>query len=603
MRISVALAVVMLCWACGGGGDGELDSGGAADADRCGDGVVDPGEVCDDGINDALGGGCQPGCGAGDPGGALFAAPLHQIDITLPAADWDALRRQTKSRHVVFAGADCRSHPVDSPYTWFLGEVVIDGERLTSVGVRKKGHLGSQATLRPSLKLDFDRAVSGRRFDGLDRIALNNNKQDPSLARTCASYQLFAAAGIPAPRCTHARVTVDGEDLGVYTLLEELDHDFLARHFADPSGNLYEGTAADFRPEFIGGFERENNASDPSRADLDGVLAALTQFASDDVGLVAALEARVDLPAFYRFWAAEVLVWHRDGYAGNANNFFLYADPGAGGRLRFLPWGTDATLSPDNRATVPDSVLAFGALAQRLYAIPGERARYHAALDELLATAWDPAALTARVDAIGAVADPFLSATDRAARATAAELVKTTITERADVIAAARAGGDPPWTEPLRGLPCRVEVGTISGSLDTTWGTLAADPFVSGTGVLTVELGGTPAPTTRVGSRAGTTTAGASRIQVVAETATRRYTVTMPYPDLRWFLPFAVVGTHALVQPPLSATLLETDRTVTPAVNLRTVELGQGTWTFTAVDGSAGAPVRASFSATLFAAP
>lgn len=607
MRV-VTAALIAAAAACGGGGGGGGDGGEAPDAPPpdaiaavCGNGVVELGEACDDGVNDRLGGGCRPGCTALDDSDELFARPLHEIVIDLAPADWDLLRRETKSRHVAFLGADCRTHPVVSPYSWYLGEVRIDGDLIPMVGLRKKGHLGSQSTLRPSIKLDFDRAVAGRRYHGLDRLALNNNKQDASLARTCVAYQVFAAAGLPAPRCTHAHVTVDGEDLGVYTLSEEVEGDFLARRFADPSGNLYEGTASDFRPEFIGGFERENNASSPSRADLDAVLTALTTATSDDA-LVAALDGLVDLDEFFRFWAAETLVWHRDGYTGNANNFFLYADPGDGGRFHFLPWGADATLSPDNRATVPDSVMAFGALANRLYAIPAQRDRYYAALDELLATAWDPPALIARVDAIGAAADTVLSPAAAAARATAADAVKTTITGRAAAIAAARAGGPPAWTDPMRSLPCRIAVGTARATFSTTWGTLAADAFASGTGSFVFEAGAPPVTTTRTGARAGVTTTGAQRLNVIGETATRRYTVTVPYPDPVWFLPFTILGPQALVSPPHGITVVEADLTVNPVRNLRTLELGEGTWTFTAAGTTAGAAVTGSFDGMLFVA-
>ena len=152
----------------------------------------------------------------------------------------------------------------------------------------------------------------------------------------CVSYQVFRAAGVPAPRCTLAHVTVNGEDQGVYGLVEEIDAHFLARQFAQPGGNLYEGTANDFRPDAIGGFDRETNQGDPSRADLDAVLAALD---AADAEVEAALAAVIDLDQFYRFWATEIVVWHRDGYSGNANNFYLYADPARGGRMVFLPWG------------------------------------------------------------------------------------------------------------------------------------------------------------------------------------------------------------------------------------------------------------------------
>ncbi len=576
--------------AAGDGGAVTPEGGG-----RCGDGRVDPGEACDDGVNDRLGGGCLPGCTGMDISAEVFAPALRTIEITLPPADWELLRHETKSRHTIFGGADCRTRQVVNPYTWYKADVRIDGEVLAQIGLRKKGHLGSQSTRRPSLKLDFNRFVSGRLFHGIDRFSVDNNKSDTSLAHTCTTYQLFTAAGIPAPRCTHARVLVNGEAQGIYTLHEDIDKDFLARHFADPSGNLYEGTASDFRPEFVGGFERETNEASPSRADIDAVMAAL---ATGDAGLVAALDKVVDLEAFYRFWAAEVLVWHRDGYSGNSNNFFMYADPKNGGRFRFLPWGVDGTLGPNSNASNPDSVMAFSALTNRLYAIPAARDRYYAALDQLLASAWNPAALTARVAAIGAAADPWLTPAERTARASVAGTATNMINARAGKIAAARAGGPPSWTLPMRSLPCRVAVGKVSGTFSTTWGTIAQDPFASGTAAFTLVIGGVTTTVSAAGARAGAT--GFGRVQLVGDVGSLRYTMTVPYPDTKWFDPFSTLGPQPIVSPPHSMTIVETDMSRTPAVTLRTFEVAEGTWTFTATSTTDGQPLTGSFTSGLY---
>ena len=600
VRWSTFAAGLWALASCGGGGDVEpvdaapttIDAAAAA----CGDGVVDPGEACDDGVNDRLGGGCLPGCLAVDTTDDVFAPALREIVITMPAPQWELLRHEIKSRHAIFGGGlDCRMHPFDSPYTWYPAEVTIDGERFLSVALRKKGHLGSQSTRQPSLKLDFDKLAPGRAFHGLDGFAIDNNKQDPSLARTCTAYQLLAAAGVPTPRCTHAHVVVNGQDQGVYTLHEEVDHGFLTRHFHDAGGTLYEGTAADFRPEFVGGFEQESNDDDPARADLAAVMTAL---ATSDAGVVAALDAVVDLDAFYRFWAAEVLVWHRDGYAGNANNFFLYADPSDGGRFHPIPWGVDSALNNNSQATVPDSVMAFSALTNRLYAVPAARARYEAVLDELLASAWAPAALTAAVDAVGAVADPVLSATRRSERISAAASLKTVIDGRAAKIAAARVNGAT-WTEPMRILPCRIPSGTARGTFSTRWGTISLDAFASGTGTFTLDVAGTPVIATRIGARAGAT--GFGRVQVLGDAGNRRYTMTVPYPDPRWFDAFSVVGDYPLILPPLTVTINETD--LMSGATLRRFELGEGTWTFTAAGQSGTAAVTGSFDGTLFLVP
>lgn len=591
--LGVAMAALA---ACSGGGGGD-DLPDAAGPPVCGDGVVGPGEVCDDGVNDRLGGGCLPGCVDADDSDTLFAAPLHEIAIEMPPAQWETLRHEVKSRHVIFAGADCRNRPITSPYNWYPGTVTIDGERFESVAVRKKGHLGSQTTVHPALKLDFDKLVDGRRYRHLDGFALGNDRQDASLVRTCTAYQAFAAAGLPAPRCTKAHVTVNGVEQGVYSLYEEVDHDLLARHFAQTGGNLYEGTANDFRPEFVGGFEQETNLHDTSRADLAAVMAAL---ARPDSELPAALGAVVDLPWFYRFWAAETLTWHRDGYSGNANNFFLYADPAVGGRFRFLPWGADAALTIDNRTTVPDSVMAFSALTNRLYAIPATRDAYYATLDQVLASGWDPAALVARVDAIGAAITPVVAPADRAGRDTAAGVVKNMVSGQAGLIAAARASGPPAWTEPMRALPCRIPAGTVTGTFSTRWGTIAADAFASGTGTLTLDITGTGVVTaTRVGARAGVSSG--ERLQIFGDTATRRYTMVVPYPDPDWFDPFSVVGDYPITLPPLSITIAES--ALPGGAVLRRFEVGEGTWTFTAASTTANAPVTGRFTAQLFLVP
>jgi hypothetical protein len=53
--------------------------------------------------------------------------------------------------------------------------------------------------------------------------------------------ELLRAAGVPAPRITHARVMLNGRNLGLYVLVEEFDKTFLGRHFSNPNGNCYDG--------------------------------------------------------------------------------------------------------------------------------------------------------------------------------------------------------------------------------------------------------------------------------------------------------------------------------------------------------------------------
>jgi len=123
----------------------------------------------------------------------------------------------------------------------------------------------------PALKVKLDKYVAGQEVAGYADLILNNSVQDPTYLRQCLGYALFEAAGIPSPRCGFAHVRVNGEDLGVYVLVESVDKAFLRRRGADTTGNMYEGVFSDFREGWLGTFEAETNAATTDRSDLRAV--------------------------------------------------------------------------------------------------------------------------------------------------------------------------------------------------------------------------------------------------------------------------------------------------------------------------------------------
>ena len=572
----------------------------SGDGPRCGDGHVDvdAGEVCDDGVNDALAGGCLPGCQDQDLSDAVFDTPLLSIDITLPSEDWALLRHQRKTRHGMFGTADCRDEVIANPYTWFKGTVVINGTTVSEVGLRKKGHLGSQSTLKPSLKVKLHEFVGGQNYQTLKRFALNNGKSDKSYLRTCFAYQVFSAAGIPAPRCTRAHVRVNGVDMGPYVVVEEYKKPMMRRHFEDISGILYEGTACDWRPEFFGGFEQETNLeSDTSKADLQAVFDVVE--GADDATFEAQLAELVDLDNLYRFWAVESLIWHRDGYSGNANNYMVYADPKRDGRFVFLPWGPDSAFNPDNRAEVPDSVLAFGALVHRLYATDAGRERFYDTLHELLDTIWEPQAMVAQADAVRVLLEPHLMGHEDGVFQGDIAAVQETILARRSVIEESLMEGYPEWTVGMRTLPCTVPIAEVSGSFQTTWASLSDPIWDAGSGEVSVTLDGQSLSVTESGARAGWKNSFAGRAQLHLNTNdNRRLKFVFNFPDTRYFDPFYVLGPQPLIRPPMTANLVVQD--LGGAVPNRVYELGEGTWSFTAVGLDPGDLISAEFQATLY---
>ena len=411
------------------------------------------------------------------------------ISIEIAPDDWDTLRHQTRTFEDLMAEIEeyNLSRPFASIYDWFSATVTIDGETHTEVGVRKKGFLGSQSDTKPSLKLRYDKYVDGQSLGGvMERMTLNNSVQDPSMVNTCLAYQVFDAAGNPAPRCNFATVTVNGKELGLYVHVEEIKAPMLARHFDSTDGYLYEGTISDFTDEYRGTFERKAGPDEDFYWDIFAVVSALQD--PSDEGLLNLAEW-VDLDRFLTFWATESLVGHWDGYAGDRNNYHFYREPD--GKFVFIPWGVDDVFhlkddpNPfDNISSPPPSVLALAAIPNRLYNLPEWRAKYAERLKEILDSVWNEDELLASVDQMAAIVQErsLPEAKDRAAKDT--ERVRKFILKRKGEILADITPEPPDWPEPDYGAAAGGEFDLESFEIrfETTWGTNeSANPLAEGT--------------------------------------------------------------------------------------------------------------------------
>lgn len=490
---SLTFAVAAIAAACGPGADTSSSGGGTGGSTGSSTSTSSAGS-----------GGVTTDAPEPDPSDALFN-PEHVVEVVIDMApaDWDALRYQGRNVQELL-GEGCHDAPHPSPYTYFPATVTVDGQKLESSGVRKKGFLGSASLSKPSIKVSFDEYVAGRELFGVEGLTLNNSKQDRSLVKTCLALKVFRDAGVPASRCNHAHVTVNGADMGVYVHVEPVNKRFLGRHFADETGNLYEGQLSDFRTGWTASYEKKTNEADPDRSDLDAVTDAL---AAGDAELGAALGGVLDIDAFNRFWATETLVAAWDGYASNTNNHFVYHDPSSG-KMAFVPWGPDMSFDEDDPflpASRPQSVSAKGAVARRLYKVPAFKDQYVARMKELLDGPWKEDVLLAEIDRIQNMLAPYLGGSAASANA-AADEVRFFVSDRRAALNA-ELSAPPAW-----GFPppngCLTTLGKLSGTFTTTFGSFAAlqaDPFNTGDATFDLEAPvGAPAITaTATGAAAG----------------------------------------------------------------------------------------------------
>ncbi|MSU61252.1 MAG: hypothetical protein EXS31_02465 [Pedosphaera sp.] len=413
---------------------------------------------------------------AAEPSGAVlsndeFFDPnrLLEVQITLSAEDFEKLRQQHRDLSAQFSQSRTeKAQALPKSYEWFKGEVTIGGVTLKNVGIRKRGLLGSDNSTRPSFNIDFDHFVKGQTFAGEARFTLHNNNQDPSQVQQALGYRVFAAAGVPAPRCNLAQVTVNGKSLGIYSHIEAVDERFLRRHFSNAKGNLYEATGSDFRPGWVNAFESKNHKTTNDRGDLEQVVRAL----DSKEGMIERVSQVVDVSAYLNFWATEVLIGHWDGFAGNQNNAFVYHDPKAD-KFHFIAWGADSTFG-DSDVFVPFvppvSVKANGYLARQLYNHPQTREKYRQRMRELLATVWKEQELLAEVDRMEVLVKDRITIPKPQFDAGLKKVREYIRTQRA-AMESELAQPAKPWIYPMRPNRYNEFAGKLSASFSTVWST------------------------------------------------------------------------------------------------------------------------------------
>jgi hypothetical protein len=328
---------------------------------------------------------CDPGPGP-DRDELFDDTVLHRIELTIGSEALAGLTLENDAR------VSC--------------DFSFDGIELRNVGVRLKGYIGSARSMdrKAGFSVKFDEFVEGQKLLGQKKLVINNEVQDGSFVSRRLSHELWRRAGVPAPRTAYAEVFVNGERFGLYVIQEATDKRFLAQHFDDPDGNLYEGDGRDVSSPNL---DLDTNEDENDRSDLLALNDAVENLPAE--GFAEAIDAFVDLEAFYRYWAVEALIFHFDGYGVvrasdgccSPNNYYIYNDP-ARGRFVFLPHGADQVLF-DIEYDVRTPPQSFATLASRLHADPAGRARLGRAISEVLDEAWDAEALEAVLDRVEAV--------------------------------------------------------------------------------------------------------------------------------------------------------------------------------------------------------
>jgi hypothetical protein len=239
-------------------------------------------------------------------------------------------------------------------------DMTVDGVLYPDVGVRYKGN-STYWSIPPGQKkpmnIDLREFGIDQNLYGQTKLVLNNQSFDPSIMREVVAYRVMNQF-IPAPRACFIKVVINGDNYGIYSLIEHIGDPFCESRFGSADGFRYKSVPPwswpdtldppphpdDLALQDIGGsllkaeraYQLKNRETDPDRH--LGILDAIDglNFTQPDL-LVQTLEPLLDTDLAMWHLALNNVLCSLDAYYSTGQNYYLYQDP-IHGRLAILPW-------------------------------------------------------------------------------------------------------------------------------------------------------------------------------------------------------------------------------------------------------------------------
>ena len=311
--------------------------------------------------------------------------------------------------------------------------VEADGQRWCSVGMRFKGNATlisawQEGVAKLPFRLNFDRyedeqpALKNQRFFGFKEITFGNGQGDPTLLHEVLANEIFQDRGVPAARNAFYAVSLDAGEgpqyLGLYTAMEDPSDAMMARVFGDGDGNLYkpDGDCATLSCFDEDSFEKKNHEDEADWSDVEALVAALGDDRSDAEAWRAGLEATVDVRGFLAWLAVNTAIQNWDAYGGMAHNYYLYGVPDEGGRLAWIPWDHNLSLSDESMGGLSDPLQASVGdewpMIRRVLDDPSYAETYRLLLADALQGAYEVSAFDARAAELAELVRPYLFGAD-----------------------------------------------------------------------------------------------------------------------------------------------------------------------------------------------
>ncbi|MDE7289598.1 MAG: CotH kinase family protein, partial [Oscillospiraceae bacterium] len=293
----------------------------------------------------------------------VFGADIITIDIHADETEWQNMLDNAINEEYIMA------------------DVAVNGKKYSYVGIRPKGNNSLQQVYssdsdRYSFKIKFDEYAAGQTCGGLDMLVLNDMLGDATYMKEYTAFEMMKELGIETPYFGYAKITVNGEDWGLYFALEAYNDSYLHRVSGNENGTLYNVKSTDMG---VGNFGNAEKSSDDSSENTqfhgfggkggggmgasnsggslvytDNEISSYPAIFGNIVGsgdeeaytkVITSLKALnsgenieeyFDVDEILRYLAVHSFVVNLDSYSSNmAQNYYIYEQDGV---IKILPW-------------------------------------------------------------------------------------------------------------------------------------------------------------------------------------------------------------------------------------------------------------------------
>jgi spore coat protein H len=299
---------------------------------------------------------------------------------------------------------------------------------------------GASARFFP--KKSWNVSFESARFEGRTALNLVAEYADATMLAEKLSYDVLAAMRVPAPHTKYVRLLINGQYMGVFLDIEQVNKAFLRAHaFADRDATIYRTGWKDnefktWKVPYQGDWNKRTNEKTTTDEPLWEVLRVINH--TPEPMLPQVLAQHMDLEGFLRSMTLDVLM--ANNYVEDSESYFIHDK--VAGRWVYVPWdlnNVDArwwypipvedarpiyrhplfpfTLTDSwvdkryvERKTVhPGYLPVFSNLGTRVIMHPELRARLLARLDKALEELFTEQVMGAHIDALHALIAPHMA--------------------------------------------------------------------------------------------------------------------------------------------------------------------------------------------------